>query len=48
MVMYWRPVMMLTIDYKIWSKLLDNRLKCVLPGIIKTYQTGFMEGHYSL
>ena len=35
---------MLTIDYKILSKVLDNRLKRVLDKIISPHQTGFMEG----
>ena len=41
----WHPLMMLTIDYKILSKVLDNRLKTVLPNLIQEHQTGFMEGH---
>ena len=40
----WHPLTMLTLDYKILSKGLDNRLKRVLPSIIVDYQTGFMEG----
>ena len=41
----WRPLTMLTLDYKILSKALDNRLKgTVLNHIIEPYQTGFMEG----
>ena len=36
---------MLTLDYKILSKALDNRLKgLVLNRIVEPYQTGFMEG----
>ena len=35
---------MLMLDYKILSKVLDNRLKRVLPYIITDYQIGFMEG----
>ena len=40
----WSPLTMLTLDYKIVSKALDNRLKTVLDKLIKPYQTGFMEG----
>ena len=40
----WRPLTLLTIDYKIISKALDNCLKQVLPYLIEPYQTGFMEG----
>ena len=40
----WRPLTMLTLDYKILSKALDNRLKMVLPDLIESHQTGFMEG----
>ena len=44
----WRPLTMLSIDYKLFSKVLDTRLKAVLPTIIKKYQTGFMSGRYIL
>ena len=40
----WRPLTMLTVDYKILAKLLATRLKRVLPTIIAPHQTGFMEG----
>ena len=40
----WRPLNMLSIDYKVLSKIIDNRLKAVLPAIIDETQTGFMEG----
>ena len=39
----WHPLTMLTLDYKIISKALDNRLKTVLPKLIEPYLTGFME-----
>ena len=39
---------MLSIDYKLFSKILDNRLKLVLDDIIELYQTGFMSGRYIL
>ena len=44
----WRPLTMLSLDYKILSKILDNRLKGVLDGIIELYQTGFMSGRFIL
>ena len=40
----WRPLTMLSMEYKVLSKILDNRLKTVLDGIIEQYQTGFMSG----
>ena len=38
----WRPLTMLTMDYKILATVLANRLKVVLPYIISEDQTGFM------
>ena len=40
----WRPLTMLTMDYKIIATVLANRLKKVLPYIISHDQTGFMSG----
>lgn len=40
----WHPLSLLNCDYKIWDKLLANRMYTVLPYIIKDYQTGFMRG----
>lgn len=40
----WRPLSMLNVDYKIWDKLIANRLTTVLPYIIQDCQTGFMKG----
>ena len=40
----WRPLTMLSIDYKILAKTLATRLKQVLPYLISMDQTGFMEG----
>ena len=44
----WRPLSILSTDYKVLSKILDNRLKKVLNCVIQDYQTGFMEGRYIL
>lgn len=40
----WRPLTMLNVDFKIYSKALANRMKRVLPTIISEDQTGFMKG----
>lgn len=40
----WRPLTMLNVDFKIYSKALANRMKKVLPDIISEDQTGFMQG----
>lgn len=42
----WRPLSMLTTDYKILAKIIANRLNSVLPYIIHEYQTGFMKNRY--
>ena len=39
----WRPLTMLTLDYKILAKTLATRLKQCLPYLISLDQTGFME-----
>lgn len=39
----WRPLTMLNVDFKIYSKALASRIKRVLPDIISTDQTGFMK-----
>ena len=44
----WRPLTMLSMCYKLFSKVLDNRLKSILHDIIQPYQTGFMSGRYIL
>ena len=40
----WRPLTMLNVDYKIIAKILANRIKPVLPNIIKDDQKGFVPG----
>ena len=40
----WRPLTMLNCDYKIFSKMLANRLQLVLPILINEDQKGFMKG----
>lgn len=40
----WRPLTLLNVDYKIFSKALARRIKPVLPSIIDQDQTGFMVG----
>ena len=38
-----RPLTMLNLDYKVLAKLLATQLKLVMPDIVKSEQTGFME-----
>ena len=40
----WRPITLLNIDYKIYTHILKNRLKSVIPSIISSHQTGFQKG----
>ena len=35
---YWRPISLLSVDYKILTKILSNRLKTILPHIISEEQ----------
>ena len=36
---YWRPISLLCLDYKILTKILSNRLKTILPKITSQEQT---------
>ena len=38
MLKYWRPISLLCVDYKILTKIADNRLRYILPQIISEEQ----------
>lgn len=40
----WRPLTLMNVDYKIYSKAISLRLKAVIPFLINSDQTGFMAG----
>ena len=42
----WRPISLLCSDYKIFAKIIANRLQVVLPSIIHESQTGFMKNRH--
>ena len=40
----WRPLSLLNADYKIFSKILANRIQPLLKEVIHPSQTGFLKG----
>ncbi|KAL9964041.1 hypothetical protein ACROYT_G027615, partial [Oculina patagonica] len=42
----WRPISLLNIDYKILTKALARRMEKVLPKLVCSDQTGFVNGRY--
>ena len=43
---HWRPITLLSVDYKILTKALALRLKRIIPDLIFTDQTGYIAGRY--
>ena len=44
LILNWRPITLLTADYKILAKVIALRLQVVLPELVHESQTGFMKG----
>ena len=42
----WRPISLLTVDYKILASILATRVKTKLKNLINDDQTGFVKGRY--
>lgn len=45
-VAHWRPITLLNVDFKIYSKAIAARLQACIHQIVSTDQTGFMRGRY--
>jgi len=39
----WRPITLLNVDYKLYSKIINQKLKLCLPQWISPYQNGFIK-----
>ena len=42
----WHPISLLNIDYKILSKVLARRMENIVPKLVHSDQTGFVNGRY--
>ena len=42
----WRPITLLTVDYKIVSAVIAERLKKILPKVISPSQKGYLKGRF--
>ena len=42
----WRPISLLNVDYKIISKALASRLKKIIPNLISSQQTAYVENRF--
>ena len=42
----WRPLTLMNVDYKLFSKIIANRIQEIINDIIHNDQTGFMKGSF--